>query len=265
MSMSNKFLAKPIKKIQQYGLSKIFYKAYKAIMYRYYMRMLKTLIETGTDVSTRLDSIFPHALACKDGNSPVRKVCAKVRIIVVNEEIGGESKSCVASITELTECSEEIEYELLEISSTDPLGSPRAVNRAIQAVDCENILLISNRYVITNPEWLREMILLLEAFQAGAIVVAESVSENSRGVAILSDEPICMMIKKQLFQALNGLNELFVSLDAVLDLCLRARSKGIPIKVTSKAIIRAINIQAPSTVNQMDRSLMVDRWGEHFK
>lgn len=149
-----------------------------------------------------------------------------------------------------------------------PFNFPRLVQRGVDASTGEVLLLLNNDIVTDDPHWVAALVECLEVEEcgvAGAVLLTEDRRIQHCGISLTGGQPAhalaglplgqapldhitgiqprtavtgaCMAIRRETWDALNGMDPLFGHNFNDIDLCLRARAEGLQVLCTAKAEI----------------------------
>lgn len=178
----------------------------------------------------------------------------------------------------------------------EPFNFSRAINSGVAAGSGEFVLLLNNDTEVVQPNWLEEMVWVAEVLDVGAVgplllypnrrVQHAGVVLGIRGTAdhIMRGYPpdadgysgslactrevsavtgACMLVRRDLYQELDGLDVHFATHYQDVDFCLRIRRKALRNVFTPRSVlIHHESTSRGSRYDQLDRALLLDRWAD---
>jgi GT2 family glycosyltransferase len=178
----------------------------------------------------------------------------------------------------------------------EPFNFSRAINRGVAAGRGEFVLLLNNDTEVASPDWLEAMVWLAEVPDVGAVgplllypnrrVQHAGVVLGMRGTAdhIMRGYPpdvdgyagslacarevsavtgACMLVRREVYRELGGLDVHFATHYQDVDFCLRIRGKGLRNLFTPRSVlIHHESSSRGAQYDRLDRALLLDRWAE---
>ncbi len=186
------------------------------------------------------------------------------------------------------------DYPVTRVHLPNPFNFSRANNLAIKHATGEYLVFLNNDTEIVTARWLDHLLYYAEqpdvgavgalllhdngAVQhAGVVLGMRGTGDHAmRGFSSKSDGYLgslscarevsavtaaCMMMRKELFEELDGFNEHFSTMYQDLDLGLRLRERGLRIIWTPQALLlHHESISRSKYYDKSDRSLLLERW-----
>jgi len=186
------------------------------------------------------------------------------------------------------------DYPVRRIPFPDPFNFSRANNLAAAAATGEFLVFLNNDTEVITGDWLQHLAYYAgqaDVGAAGALLAYDDKTVQHAGVALgmrgtadhtMRRFPIdvdgyagslicarevsavtgaCLMIRRGLFNEIEGFNPHFFTAYQDVDLCLRLRARGLRVIYTPQALLlHHESISRQSYYDMIDRMLLLDRW-----
>lgn len=190
----------------------------------------------------------------------------------------------------------ELKGDVRIIRNDQNLGFAKACNQGARAARGQYLVFLNND-TIPQPNWLKPLIEEVEEHQDVGIVggkllfadgsiqhagvvfmrsrlspyhIYQSASGTDSGVNQRREyqavTAACMLIRRELFEAVEGFDEGFINGFEDVDLCLKVREKGFHVIYQPRSVVYHLESQTPSRKDHDDRNaqLLLERWGSHW-
>jgi GT2 family glycosyltransferase len=184
-------------------------------------------------------------------------------------------------------------HPVIRIPFAGRFNFSRANNIGVAATHQEVIVLLSNDMEVVHGDWLEQLLFLLDdpdVAAVGPLLSSPDGTVQSAGVAlgiggsadhVLRSPPAdtdfdslactrevsavsfaCVMMRRSDYDSIGGLQELYSTQYADVDLCLRLREQGRRILYTPRtSLIHHDSVTYAPVTDAMDRALLLDAWG----
>lgn len=182
------------------------------------------------------------------------------------------------------------------ILNKDNLGFAKACNQGARAARGKYLVFLNND-TIPQPHWLKPLVSEVDEHPEVGIVgskllFADGTVQHAGVVfmrscrnpyhiyrSALSAIPAvnqrrefqavtaaCMLIRRELFEAVSGFDERFVNGFEDVDLCLKVREKGPRVVYQPRSVVHHLESQTPGRkdCDEHNRRLLEERWGDHW-
>ncbi len=187
------------------------------------------------------------------------------------------------------------EYHVKVVPYNEMFNYSTANNLGVRAASGEYVVLLNNDTEVVTPDWIEQMLFLLEQEGVGAVGpllvypngtvqhagvvlgfrgtadhVMRGFSADSDGYAgslscpreVAAVTGACLMVRKSDFLELGGLEEHYKTIYQDVDLCFRIRGAGKRILFTPTAVlVHHESVTRGNSYDYLDRSLLLDCWG----